>query len=208
MGLGSSVGDTATQLADRQAREQKEGLQQIQTAFAGFNPDFYNRVQQDYVNWADPQLQSQYLNQRKQMEGSLAGQGLTRSSAAANDEGSLRQELAKQQRGVEDAGLQTAQSFEQSVQGQENTLVNQMMASSDPLSIAQGALTTAASIKAPSLFAPVGNFFTNWANNYAANKSANALVQNNNLLNNVLQSGVVGTGDFGFSSGAKSGVIN
>lgn len=206
MGLGgSNAGDQAAGLAQQQQTQLDSALGQIQGAFSSFTPDFYNKVGQDYTNFALPQVTQQYQQQQKQLQGNLAGQGILDSSGGANLSNQLSQNLAQAQNQVADSALNQAQTFQQGVQQQENTLVNQAEAASDPLSIAQGALAQASSIKAPSLFAPVGNFFSNWANQYGAQQSVNAANQTNTLLNNAISSGFIGSSNFAPLGG--SGVI-
>lgn len=208
MCMNSSAGDQASAIAAQQKADLDTGLNQVNQAFSGFTPSYYNKVQQDYTNFAQPQLMTQYASNKKQVQGDLASKGLLKSSAAQELTGGLDKELATQERGVADAGLSQAQQFQQQVEQQKNTLVNQLQASSDPLAIAQGALSQASSIQAPSLFAPVGNFFSNWSNQYAASKAADSFTQNNTLLNNALASGLAGTGSTNFAPSNNFGVIH
>lgn len=208
MGLGgSSVGDTSTALAQQTQADQDQGLQQINQAFSGFTPGFYNQVQQDYTNYATPQLEQQYQDESKQLQGGLASQGLQKSSAGAELTAQLGASLKQQQAGVQDAGLSQAQSFQSNVEQQQNQLTQQLEASADPLSIAQSALGVASNIKAPSLFAPVGNFFSDWANQYGAQQQVTALNNNNATLNQALQSSWLGAPGTGMAGLGSSGVI-
>lgn len=199
MGLSTSVGNQAAQLQQQQQQQLDSSLSTINSAFAGFTPDYFNKVGQDYQNFATPQLEQQFQQQNKQLTGSLESQGITHSSAANELSDQLTQNLKQAQAGIADTGLQQEQGFQQQVQQQQNTLISQAEAASDPLSIAQGALGQAASIKAPSLFAPVGNFFSNWATTYGAQQQANASEQTNQLLNNAISSGFAGNQSFGLA---------
>lgn len=206
MGFGSTAGDQSEALAQQQQTNLNQALSQINSAFAGFNPSYYSNIQKEYENFATPQLMQQYQGNLKNLQGNLSSQGLTRSSAASQLTGALNQNLAAGERGIADTGLQQAQQFQGQVQQQQNQLVNQAEISSDPLAIAQGALSTAASITPPSQFAPVGNLLSNWSNFYQADQQNNAVNLYNTQLNAALTAGLAGSGG-GFSPASTSGVI-
>lgn len=192
MCLGSSnAGDVAREQQQQQQSAIESGMKQINSAYSGFNDDFYNKVKKDYTSFASPQLYQQYGQNVKNLDYNLANRGLTRSSAGSDLSGLLSQGLAQGQQGVADAAQGQSDTIKNQVAQSKNTLVGQLQASADPASIAQQALTTAAGFKAPSTFAPVGNFFSNWASLYGANSQAN---QYNALLNSQLFNKTVGGG--------------
>lgn len=144
-----------------------------QTNTTGFTPQFYKGVQDAYVNYANPQLISQYQQTNKNLGYDLANKGLTQSSAANTAQGSLQTALAQQQQGIANQGIQNAQNLQQQVGQEQNTLTNQLIASSNPGATSAQALNVASQFSAPSAFAPVGNFFNTWTQLYGANSLAN-----------------------------------
>jgi hypothetical protein len=62
----------------------------------GFTPDFYNKIQSDYTNFAMPQLAQQYNATNQALQYKLGNQGLFGSSAQRDLETKLGQELATQ----------------------------------------------------------------------------------------------------------------
>ena len=166
MGGSNNAGsDARTQQMQQQAQvDQATG--QINNAFAGFTPQFYNDRAQAYTNYAEPQLIQQYQQAGQQLLGKLANQGLLNSSAALQEKGALQNTMNTQQQGIANQGIQQSQQLQQQVGQQQANLVSQANAASDPLSVAQLATGTAAGYAAPSAFAPIGPLFQGFANQY------------------------------------------
>lgn len=155
-------------------------LYSSETTTPGFTPAFYQQRAQDYVNYANPQLQQQFGQTQRNANYQLADAGLQNSGAQQSMQQSLQQALAQQEQGIANTGTQQAQNLQQSVGQEQNALTAQLEASANPSATAQSALNAAAGFSAPSAFAPVGNFFGNWSNLYQAQSAAN---QQANLLN-------------------------
>lgn len=173
-GGGGTAGDTARQQEAQQRQSITQATGQIDSAFKGFTPQFYNQRAQAYENYAEPQLMGQYQNTLRGLYGKLANQGLLNSSSAIRQKGALGQELATQQQGVANEGIRQSQSLQQQVSSERNNLVGQANAASNPLSIAQGALGSAASFAAPSAFAPIGQAFQNFSQTYLGSQLNNS----------------------------------
>ena len=176
MGLFGGGSDAAQQArAQQQAQQAQIGqaTNQINSAFSGFTPQFFQGRTQAYENYANPQLMQQYQDTGQQLLGKLTNQGLLNSSAAMQEKGALQGQLGVQQQGIANQGIQGSQQLQQQVANEQNQLVGQANAATDPLSVAQGALGTAASYAAPSVFQPLGNLFQNFANTYLGSQLAN-----------------------------------
>lgn len=164
-------GDAGSQAREQQQLQQqqiRQATDQINKSFAGFNPQFYNQRAQAYENWALPQYQQQFQNTKDQTGFQLASQGLNDSSQATQIGEKLGQAAGTAQQNIAQTGIQGAQSLQQQVEQERQSLIGQANAASDPLSVANSAIGTAASFTAPSAFAPVGQFFQNFANTYLA----------------------------------------
>lgn len=183
MSFGSSdAGSQARQQQQQQQQQITQATKQINDAFSGFNPQFFSNRAQAYENFALPQEQQQFQDQSNQLGFKLAGQGLSDSSQATQLGERLGQTDQQAKQGIAQTGIGQAQQLQQQVAQEQQNLIGQANAASDPLSVANSAIGTAASFAAPSAFAPVGQFFQNFANTYLANSL-------NNLYNPMATSG-------------------
>jgi hypothetical protein len=172
MGTGNAA-DAARKQQQQQQATIEAATGQINNAFAGFTPQFYQDRTAAYEKFANPQLTQQYQNVNQNLSGKLANQGLLNSSAGLNEQGALQQTRAQQQQGIANQGIAQSQQLQQQVAQEKNQLIAQANAASNPLSVAQGALGTAASFAAPNAFAPLGNMFQTFANTYLGNQLSN-----------------------------------
>lgn len=167
--LSGSSDAAATQARNQQKQQQADITQatgQINQAFSGFTPQFYQNRAQAYQNYAAPQLNQQYQQASQGLYGKLANQGLLNSSAATQEKGALQQSLAQQQQGIANTGISQSQQLQQQVSQEQANLIGQANAASNPLSISGQALNTAAGFSAPSAFQPIGQAFSQFGNTY------------------------------------------
>lgn len=164
------------QLQKQQQQQQagiNAGMKDIDKAFSGFTPEFYNQRAQAYEQFAMPQLENQFRDTSKNLEYKLNRNGMGKSSAADQMRGKLNQQNKLAETNVVNQGTQQAQQLEQQVQGQKNALVSELQSAVAPQSVAQQAIGTAAGFQGPSTFAPVGQAFTDFSNMYLQNQQAN-----------------------------------
>lgn len=193
LGGGSNAADAQAAQQAAQLAGVKKGVAGIDTAFAGFNPQFYNQRAQDYTAYALPQLNQQYRQTGQQLDYSLADKGLSNSSAGSTARGALDQNYALKKQGVVDTATQQSQQLQQQVQGQKNALIGEVQSASDPAGVASQAIGTAAGFQAPNTFAPLGQMFGDFSNVYLANQYANAVapyMNQNPLLSRVPTTGM------------------
>lgn len=150
------------------------GMGQINQIFSGFDPEFYRKRQEAYQAFAMPQFGEQARTTQNQLLYGLADRGLLHSSAGEQAQSAFEREAARQQQAIVDAAFQQSQNLQKEVQGNKGQLISQLQASADPSSVAQQAISSAQSFSAPSVWQPIGNMFTNFANLYLANQIANA----------------------------------
>jgi hypothetical protein len=207
MGLEpTTAGDQSNALAAQQKAQQDSSINQINSAFSGFDSSYYNKIAQDYSNYATPELSRQYTANQQASTGALADSGLWKSSVADTNNQNLNLGFAQGQQQIADAGTQQAQSFQSNVENQKSSLINQALASSDPLTIANNALGVASSVQAPSVFAPVGTFFNQGLNLYSNDQAAKSTANLNNVLNSALAAGAFDNAAAG--QPIKGGVYN
>lgn len=182
MSCGGSSGESANTLANQQYLQNRAinaSVGQIKDAFAGFTPNFYNNYAQSYVNSQLPGLQQQFNQNQKQLGFKLANQGLMKSSQSTQANSALQDanNAAKTQIGAQ--GQQAVQNLQQQVANQEGNLIGMAQTANQPGQLGIGAQAMATSLQGPSTFAPIGNMFTNWANQYLG-------YQNQNTGNSIL----------------------
>lgn len=178
MGCGgsSAAADARKQEEQRQAQV-KAAVGNINQTFSGFDDKFYNQRAQAYQQFALPQLGDQFRQTQGQLVYKLANQGLLNSSAARTLQNSLTKETQMQQRGLAAQGIGQANQLRQNVENQRNLLISEAQSATDPSSIATSALSNAASLQAPSTFAPVTNLLQNWTQLHLAQQLASAYNQ-------------------------------
>ena len=177
MGLCSSppdAGKEARRLEEERQGRIKEGLGSINKTFEPFNDKFYGQRQQDYTNFAMPQLYQQLGQANRQGFYGLANRGLQKSSAADLFGSNLARETNVQKQGIVDTGIAQSQQLRRDVEGQRSNLFAQLQASADPTTASQQALSSAGQFSLPSAFQPIGNLFQNFAQMYANNQTAKA----------------------------------
>ncbi len=175
MCMGSS--DASKQIQEQQQQRQgaiTQGVSNINKQFEGFNPQFYEGVRQNTLSQLMPQLTNQYNATRKNLGYQMGAQGLDRSSAARDLNTSLGQETDKNRIGIANQAQQNVNDTMRSVQTEKGNLVNQLVASQDPVLAAQQAVSGAAGLSAPSFVAPLGNMFSGWANTFLGNRASQA----------------------------------
>jgi hypothetical protein len=175
MGQSSNIGQL--QSAQQQAQQQQlnTAVGNINSAFSGYTPAFYNNYASQFLNAAGPQVGQQARGAEQQLNYSLADKGLTDSSAGANLQNTLNQTVAQQETGVANQAQTAEQQLEQTVQGQKNTLIGEAESATNPGAVASQALSTAAQYQAPPVFAPLGQLFSNFENQQISGQYSSAL---------------------------------
>jgi len=171
---GPDYAATAEQQEKQRQQRITQGTQQINQAFSGFTPGFYQQRAQAYQDFALPQLAQQYETNRNQVGFNLANRGLLASGAANKNWSDLARSLGQAKQGIADQGISQAQGLQQQVEGQRNTLLNQLYQGADPAGAGASAVQTAAGYAQPSTFAPLGNMFGQLANQYYLSQLINA----------------------------------
>ncbi len=174
---GSNAAGQARQQQQQQEQQVAQATNQINQAFAGYNPAFFSNYTQQYENSAMPNLYDQYQQTQKQLGYQLANQGLLNSSAAGQDTKALNTELGLQKQGVANQALGATNTLRQNVAQEQQNLIGQANAATSPASVAQQALGAASSFSSPSMAQPVAGLFQNFANMYLGNKVANTYGQ-------------------------------
>lgn len=156
--------------AKKQERQRQalvnQGTGLIDQQFAGFDQPFYDQRQKTYVDYAMPQLAKQYGQTKQAIGFGLSSRGLAGGSAARQQYSNLNQEMGTQKQAISDVGLGQAQDLRKEVEGQHNLLLDELYNTANPTLSGQRATATAAGFRSPSVYAPLGNMFSNLLNQY------------------------------------------
>lgn len=202
---GSNSGQQALQNTQQQQAAIASATGQINNAFAGFDPAFYNNYTTANVNQGLGQLSTQLQPVQNQLGFKLAGQGLQKSSAGQQLGQSLQQNIGQNEQNIVNNANSATNTLKQNVAQQQSNLINEANVANDPASISNQALGVASSYSAPSPVAPITGMFTDWANTYLG-------AQNKNTYGGTLgQStypslGYSGTNSGGYGSSALNSV--
>lgn len=168
--------DTTYVLQQQQAAREnliRQGQKDVDKAFSGFTPQFYQQVQKNTLNTLLPQVNEQYKNQQDQLAYGLANRGLLHSSAAGQLGSSLQREGARNTNIVGNQSIAAAQDLQRNVAQQKNQITGQLVASGDPTLAATQAVQSVAGLQAPSILQPLGNLFQGWGQTYLASRLNN-----------------------------------
>jgi hypothetical protein len=144
----------------------------------GFNDAFYNGRQQAFLDYANPQLESQYGDAQKQLTFALARNGTLDSSVRGEKVGDLQKtyDLNKQQ--IADQALSSSNDARNSVEDARSNLIAQLNATGDAQGAANAALARSSALSQPAAYSPLTNLFgdfTSALGQQAQLEQANAL---------------------------------
>lgn len=168
-GLAGSAPKPGQTITNLQRKTQATALQQmsdIEKAFAGYTPAFYQKAQQDYVNAQMPQLSQQYQQARNQTQFGLANRGLQQSSAGERMGDTLANQFATAKMGIADQGQQYANTLQQQIENYRQQLTGQVQQAINPSQSAMSFLNAAAGIQAPNANQAIANSMGNFAQQY------------------------------------------
>lgn len=162
MCFGGGGGDGGAAAASKQEAQRQanitKGTQDINAQFAHFDPAFYAGQAANYQGYAQPQLDTQFNDARKQLIFALSRSGLLNSSTAADKQRKLLEEKSRYQTDVINRGQQYAQTNQANNEDVRNRLISQLTATNDPNAALANATRAADLASRPPPFDPVGNF--------------------------------------------------
>jgi hypothetical protein len=199
MSCGSS--NAGSQIAAQQAQQQQltnQAVGNINQAFSGFTPQWFNQASNAYSNWAVPQLQQQFQQNQNGLNFQLANQGLLGSSQQQTGQNALQTNQNQAQQQIGQQALAQQQGLQQQVAQQKSNLIGQAQTATNPTATGQQALTAASQFAIPSSFQPLGNLFSNFATQYLGNQQANTY---NPYTTSLLSQNLYGLGGSGSNGG-------
>lgn len=187
MGCGSN-GQADALLSQQKAQElaQNNAVGQVNSAFSGFTPDFYKGISTAYQNFAMPELQRQYADTSNQLGFKLANQGLGDSSIAQGLGSKLADTMSRGQTQIGQEAVNQENQLKQQVSQEQSNLIGQASNSNQPGAVASQALGVAQGFGTPSSFAPIGQLFNQFGQQYLGNQLAKTYGTATNQLGSLL----------------------
>ena len=171
--MDSGSSNAVSQYQQQQQQALASGSSNIEKAFSGFTPQFYQNYENSYINQALPQLGDQYRSTLTNLNYSLGDRGLlTGSSAKDTAYSALNLANTQNENQIVNQAQTQAQNLQQTVGGQKAELYGELQQGQNPTQIGQSAVNLAAQTSAPSVFAPLGQAFQNFSNTYLASQAA------------------------------------
>lgn len=105
--------------------------QGINDAYSGFDQNYYDKFSKDYVDYYNPQLQSEYDTGVKNLTYKYGNQGGLDSSAAAGELSQLLKAKNDEAGQIASGATNAANNFQSSVNNQKQTLLSQALSASN-----------------------------------------------------------------------------
>lgn len=165
MGKKSGSNEAAMARADEQARQQKirEGTTRVEDIFSkNFNDDFFAGRQKSYLDYATPQLDTQFEDARKQLTFALDRSGTMDSSIRAQKEAELQRKYDLNRQSIADEALSNATKSRTAVEDARTNLIQTLNATGDAEGAANSALARSQALSQPGAFNPLTSLFADF----------------------------------------------
>jgi len=137
----------------------KSGMENINNAFAGYDDAFYNERAADYMNYAKPEIEDQYVDAMKDLTRALARSGNLNSSLAAQRRADLLEKRNKAEVDAARRGQGYANDTRAALANVKSNLIQQNNALADPTLIAAMAANQSQAASALPDYSPIGQLF-------------------------------------------------
>lgn len=168
----SAPQDNSAAIARQQAEEREaainQGKQSIDSAFGVFDPQYFQKYQQSYVDNYNPQVDKQFTEAKQGVKYNLARKGTTDSTIGQKTFGDLVSGYNDARRDVASNAADATNKLRADVEGQKSQLYAQNSASADPSLSAIQAVSSAGSLATPASYSPLGDLFAGLVNTSAA----------------------------------------
>lgn len=187
--------------AEARAAEQRrqaaitEGAGSISGIFNQFDDNFYNKRSQDYINYAQPELDRQYQNQQRDLITNLARSGNLNSSLRGDLLAELQRQYDTGKLQIADTANKYAQDARASVEAQRASLLESNSQLADPGLVTAKANAAATSLGTNPTYASLGELIANLATNLSASPAKTAAAGSTSGSGvNLYDSGSTGSG--------------
>lgn len=150
---------------DEQARQERirGGTTRVNSIFDGqFTPDYFNKQQQNYLDYATPQLEDQRNKASKELTFALARSGLTDSSVRADKEADLQKQYDLNKQQIADEALSYKGKAQSNVEDARAGLISTLNATGDAEGAASSAINRSVALSQPTAYSPLADLFANF----------------------------------------------
>lgn len=171
------AGRAAERAAQAEARRQsniQEATGSINRNFSQFNDQWYDQRRNEFLDYANPQLSSQFQQAKRNVLSSLARSGNLNSSVGARRIGELLKERDLQLSNIQNQATDFTNQIRGDVESRRANLINLANTGADPAQTAQVATNAAQALSAPRGFSPIGQLFANVTALLAQDREAKA----------------------------------
>ena len=155
-----------------QARQAEQQRQQnitnaqsgIDSAFSGFNDDYYKKYQKSYVDAYNPLVDQQYGDARKNVSLALARSGNLSSSYGADELAKLDAADQTQMANVASNATTATNAQRTNIQNNKSNLYSMAATAGDPSAASAQASTIASTLDTPVAVSPLGDLFGSFTN--------------------------------------------
>lgn len=168
MGGGGKSGtsaEAAAARADEQARQQRvrDGTERINSIFDGqFTDGFFGGRRDAFLNYAKPQVESQYGDANKQLTFALERSGLLDSTVRGEKFGELAKLYDTNMQGVADEALREESSARTAIEDARGGLISTLNATGDAEGASKAALARATALSRPEPYSPLTQLFADF----------------------------------------------
>jgi hypothetical protein len=152
----------AQQRSDELARQSRiqSGMSEIDRIFSGqFNPEFYGKQRQAYLDFATPQLDRQYGDTKDQLVYALSRSGLLDSSAGQTENANLSRAYDRNRLEIAGKAMDTENAARASAENARSNLVTTLNATGDDAATAAAALRQSQNLSMPQGYSPLVGLF-------------------------------------------------
>lgn len=160
--------------AAEQARQNNilQGQQEISSVFGQFNDDFFNNRAKSYVDFALPQLDTQYQETLRNLTASLARSGNLNSSLRGETFAKAQREYDTQKLSLADRGQQFANDARSAIERARSELFSTNASLADPGAVRSLAQQRAQTAVPGQTFTPLANMLTDLASTVGTTKKS------------------------------------
>lgn len=163
-----------------------------------FDPAFFDRIKQSYLDYENPQLDKQYGDAQKQLTYSLARSGNLDSSTRADQTADLAGAYRANQQTLANNAQTAAQTARSNVESSRQSLIQALNSTGDATGAANAAATAAQGLSTPMSYSPLGDMFGGFSSALAQQGSLEKL----SAMTNGIYKPTYNTGLFGVPSNA------
>lgn len=168
---GSPPKDNSAEIARQQAQDREnkvnEGKASIDNAFSIFDPAYYQKYTQAYLNNYNPEVDRQFDVAKQQTQYNIARAGTTDSTIGQKQFADLVRNYGQQKQNIASQATDATNKLRSDVEAEKTTLYNQNSSSADPSLASISALSNANSLSQPAQYSPLGSVFAGLTNGVA-----------------------------------------